>query len=247
MDTFGLPGERSPLSFSSFPAAPRSPHWPRHSLAPPTACTTGRLATEDAWERSLALGAAPSNRRGSAMSGRRPASERTAEVDRVAELLKQLEEIADRSRLAGMARYGISTTNALGVSIPELRRLARAMGIDHDRALALWTTRVHEARILASTTDEVQRVTPSQMDAWASEFDSWDLCDQVCGNLFDRTPHAFRMARAWSARRSEFVRRAGFATMACAAVHRKKKTSETSRSTPSCRRPWARRPTNGTT
>jgi 3-methyladenine DNA glycosylase AlkD len=155
------------------------------------------------------------------MSGRRPAPDRTADVDLVAEVLKQLEAIADPTRLAGMARYGISTTNALGVSIPELRRVARRMGNDHDRALALWTTGVHEARILASMTDEVERVTPSQMDAWASEFDWWDLCDQVCGNLFDRTPHAFRKARAWSARGSEFVRRAGFATMACAAVHRK--------------------------
>jgi 3-methyladenine DNA glycosylase AlkD len=155
------------------------------------------------------------------MSGRRPAPDRTADVDLVAEVLKQLEAIADPSRLAGMARYGISTTNALGVSVPELRRVARRMGNDHDRALALWTTGVHEARILASMTDEVERVTSSQMDAWARGFDSWDVCDQVCGNLFDRTPHAFRKARAWSGRRSEFVRRAGFATMACAAVHRK--------------------------
>jgi 3-methyladenine DNA glycosylase AlkD len=155
------------------------------------------------------------------MSGRRAASERTAEVALVAEVLKQLEAIADPARLAGMARYGISTTNALGVPIPELRRVARRMGNDHDRAIALWTTGVHEARILASMTDEVARVTPSQMDAWAREFDSWDLCDQVCGNLFDRTPHAFRRARAWRVRRSEFVRRAAFATMASAAVHRK--------------------------
>jgi 3-methyladenine DNA glycosylase AlkD len=155
------------------------------------------------------------------MSGRRAASERTAEVAPVAEVLKQLEAIADPARLAGMARYGISTTKALGVPIPELRRVARRMGNDHDRAIALWTTGVHEARILASMTDEVARVTPSQMDAWAREFGSWDLCDQVCGNLFDRTPHAFRRARVWSARGIEFVRRAGFATMACAAVHRR--------------------------
>jgi 3-methyladenine DNA glycosylase AlkD len=155
------------------------------------------------------------------MSRRRVAPERTAEADRVAEVLRQLEAMADPTRLAGMARYGISTTNALGVPIPELRRMARRMGNDHDRALALWTTRVHEARILASMTDEVAKVTPSQMDAWAGEFESWDLCDQVCGNLFDRTPHVFRKARAWSARESEFVRRAGFASMACAAVHRK--------------------------
>jgi 3-methyladenine DNA glycosylase AlkD len=154
------------------------------------------------------------------MSVRRAASERTAEVALVAEVLEQLEAIADPARLAGMARYGISTTNALGVPIPELRRVARRMGNDHDRAIGLWTTGVHEARILASMTDEVARVTPSQMDAWA-QFDTWDLCDQVCGNLFDRTPHAFRKARVWSASGREFVRRAGFATMACAAVHRK--------------------------
>jgi len=94
------------------------------------------------------------------MSGRPRAPERTAEVDRVAEVLQQLEAIADPSRLAGMARYGVSTTNALGMSIPELRRVARRMGNDHDRALPLWTTEVHEARILASMTDEVERVTP---------------------------------------------------------------------------------------
>jgi 3-methyladenine DNA glycosylase AlkD len=74
------------------------------------------------------------------MSGRRAASERTAEVALVAEILKQLEAIADPARLAGMARYGLSTTNALGVSIPELRRVARRLGNDHDRALALYTT-----------------------------------------------------------------------------------------------------------
>ena len=112
--------------------------------------------------------------------------------DRVPEVLTQLEALADPTRLAGMARYGISTTHALGVSMPELRRMARRMGNDHDRALALWATGVHEARILASMTDDVERVTPSQMDAWTRDFDSWDLCDQVCGNLFDRTPQKMK-------------------------------------------------------
>jgi 3-methyladenine DNA glycosylase AlkD len=142
-------------------------------------------------------------------------------VDRVPEVLTQLEALADPTRLAGMARYGISTTHALGVSMPELRGMARRIGNDHDRALALWATGVHEARILASMTDDVERVTPSQMDAWTRDFDSWDLCDQVCGNLFDRTAHAFRKAKAWSGHGREFVRRAAFATMAGAAVHRK--------------------------
>ncbi|TMK31333.1 MAG: DUF393 domain-containing protein [Actinobacteria bacterium] len=182
-----------------------------------------RPGTEETLEHASEPSAAPSTLRRNAMSRRRPAPDGTGTMggDRVPEVLTQLEALADPTRLAGMARYGISTTHALGVSMPELRRMARRMGNDHDRALALWATGVHEARILASMTDDVERVAPSQMDAWTRDFDSWDLCDQVCGNLFDRTAHAFRKAKAWSGHGREFVRRAAFATVAGAAVHRK--------------------------
>jgi len=141
--------------------------------------------------------------------------------DRLGRVLRQLDTLADRSRLAGMARYGIQVDKALGVSIPELRGIARKIGTDHDLALRLWDTGIHEARILASMVDDPKEVTPVQMDLWVRGFDSWDLCDQVCSNLFDRTSYAFDKAMRWSRRRDEFVRRAGFATMACAAVHRK--------------------------
>jgi 3-methyladenine DNA glycosylase AlkD len=59
------------------------------------------------------------------------------------------------------------------------------------------------------------------MDAWVSDLDSWDVCDAVCGNLFDRTPFAMNKAVEWTGREPEFERRAGFVVMACAAVHRK--------------------------
>jgi 3-methyladenine DNA glycosylase AlkD len=142
-------------------------------------------------------------------------------VDRVRAVLRKLNEVADRSRLAGMARYGIATDKALGVAVPELRRLAKAIGRDHELAVELWGSEIHEARMLASMIDDPRQVTESQMEAWVHEFDSWDLCDQVCGNLFDRTTSAFRKAVEWSARDDEFVKRAGFALMASAAVHRK--------------------------
>jgi 3-methyladenine DNA glycosylase AlkD len=120
-----------------------------------------------------------------------------------------------------MARYGIATDKALGVPVPRLRALARTLGRDHDLALELWRSEVHEARLLASMIDDPRQVTESQMEAWVSDFDSWDLCDQVCGNLFDRTTSAFGKAVEWSTRDEEFVKRAGFALMASAAVHRK--------------------------
>ncbi|MEC9342700.1 MAG: DNA alkylation repair protein [Pseudomonadota bacterium] len=123
---------------------------------------------------------------------------------------------------AGMARFGIATDKALGVSMPDIRAAGKAIVPDHDLAEALWATGVHEARILAGLVDRPQWVTPAQMDRWAGEFDSWDVCDQVCGNLFDRTPHARDKIVQWSGDRRAFVKRAGFATLAWRAVHDKK-------------------------
>ncbi len=129
--------------------------------------------------------------------------------------------MGDPARVAGMARYGIRTDRAVGVTVTELRRLARDLRPDHELAAALWTSGVHEARILASLIDDPELVTEAQMDAWVSGLDSWDVCDGVCGNLFDRTSFALDKAVEWSGREPEFERRAGFALMAWTAVHRK--------------------------
>ena len=142
-------------------------------------------------------------------------------AERAPEVLRSLERIGDPARRDGMARYGIDTSHALGISVTELRRLARGLGHDHELAAALWASGVHEARILASLVDEPARVSEAQMDGWVADLASWDVCDAVCGNLFDRTPFALDKAVEWSAREPEFEKRAGFALMAWAAVHRK--------------------------
>ncbi len=107
-----------------------------------------------------------------------------------------------------------------------MRRLAREIGTDHRLAEELWNTGVHEARILASMVDDPKQVTNDQMERWAGDLDSWDVCDQCCSNLFDRTDHAWQKAVEWSGRDEEFVKRAGFALMACLAVHDKAATNE---------------------
>ena len=144
-----------------------------------------------------------------------------ARTSRAQDALRSIRELADPSRLDGMARFGIDTRTAVGVTVTELRRLARGLGRDHALATELWASRIHEARILASIVDDPDAVTERQMESWVREFDSWDLCDQVCLNLFDRTPLAFDKALEWSAREREFEKRAGFALMATAAVHRR--------------------------
>ena len=120
-----------------------------------------------------------------------------------------------------MARFGIDTGRAVGVTVTELRRFARDLGHDHELAGALWASGVHEARLLASLVDEPALVSEAQMEAWVADLDSWDVCDGVCGNLFDRTSFALDKAVEWSSREAEFEKRAAFALMASAAVHRK--------------------------
>jgi 3-methyladenine DNA glycosylase AlkD len=112
------------------------------------------------------------------------------------------------------ARYGIAAPRAFGVSVGTLLRLAKGLGHDHALAAALWKSGWYEARLLAGMVDDPARVTRRQMDAWASAFDNWGVCDTVCFHLFDRTPFAWAKAREWSRSRREFVKRAGFAMMA---------------------------------
>ena len=139
-----------------------------------------------------------------------------------AELLALLRAKASPKNVEGMARFGISSKNTLGNSVVELRAIARKAGGDHQVAQDLWKSGVHEARILAAYVAEPAKVTERLMDTWVGDFDSWDVCDQVCANLFDRTPFAYAKAAEWARAEREFVRRAGFALMACLAWHDKK-------------------------
>ena len=133
-------------------------------------------------------------------------------------LLSVLRAHANPANVAGMARYGINRKGTLGVPMPVLRKLAKEAGRSHELAAELWASGIHEARILATLIDDPARVTGRQMDRWASDLDSWDVCDQACQNLFRYTPSAFAKAAQWARARREFVRRAGFSLMAGLAV-----------------------------
>ena len=138
------------------------------------------------------------------------------------QVIEELRSLADPSSLEGMARCGISTERALGgISLPVLRAMAKKIGRDHAVASDLWTSGIHEARLLAAMIDDPSQVTEEQMEAWASDFDSWDIVDGTCSSLFDKTPFAYAKAVEWSERDEEFVKRAGFVLMATLSVHDK--------------------------
>ncbi len=160
----------------------------------------------------IAAGATPKNA---------PAKKASTAPRDVRSVLRDLERHASkRFRTDMSARYGIVTKDkTFGTPMAKIKAIAWALGRDHDFAEALWRTGVYEARILASMVDEPERVTPAQMDRWARDFDNWAVCDTLCFNLFDRSPHAFAQIAKWARAKNEFVKRAAFALLACTALH----------------------------
>jgi len=137
------------------------------------------------------------------------------------EIIEELKAGANPENVEGMAKFGINPHNTLGVSVADIRKMAKEIGTNYILAGELWASGIHEARILAGLVHDPAMLTESQMEKWVHEFDSWDVCDQVCSNLFDKTPFAHRKAVEWSGKEEEFVKRAGFVMMAALAVHDK--------------------------
>ena len=144
----------------------------------------------------------------------------------VKDVLGKLQGKANPEHLEGMAKYGIAVEQRLGVSVPDMRKLAKEIGRDHRLALALWSTGIAEARILAAMIDDPDKLTEEQMEDWVKGINSWDVCDQVCMDLFRKNQLAWKKILDWSKRKEEFVKRTAFSLIACLAWHDKKAADE---------------------
>jgi 3-methyladenine DNA glycosylase AlkD len=144
----------------------------------------------------------------------------------VKDVLNKLQSKAMPNQLEGMAKYGMTVERRLGVSVPDMRKLAKEIGKDHKLALELWKTGIAEARMVAAMVDEPDKLTEEQMEDWVKDIDSWDVCDQVCMDLFEKNPLAWKKIIDWSEREQEFIKRAAFSLIACLAWHDRKAGDE---------------------
>ncbi len=144
----------------------------------------------------------------------------------VKDVLDKLQSKAQPGQLKGMAKYGMTVEQRLGVSVPDMRKLAKEIGKDHKLALDLWRTGVAEARIVAGMVGDPAKLTEEQMEEWVKGINSWDVCDQVCMNLFEKNQLAWKKIVDWSEREEEFVKRTAFSLIACLAWHDKKANDE---------------------
>ncbi|MCO5157222.1 MAG: DNA alkylation repair protein [Aquamicrobium sp.] len=138
-----------------------------------------------------------------------------------AEIAAHMETLRSETNVAGMARYGIRTDTALGISNPDMRKIARLVGRDHARAMGLWRTGIREARMLALYTAEPGHLTADEARRWAADFASWEIVD-AAADLFVEARLEAVLVPEFAADEREFVRRAAFAMIAGAAVHLKR-------------------------
>ena len=143
------------------------------------------------------------------------------------EVIKELEALSNPEDVKGMARFGINPEKTYAVRIPQLRQIAKKIGKNHEMAHKLWDAGYRETRIIASIIEDPKLVTEAQMEQWALDFDTWDICDQCCMNLFRKTSFAYEKIYQWSQRDEEFVKRASFTLIATLAVHDKKASDDT--------------------
>jgi 3-methyladenine DNA glycosylase AlkD len=144
----------------------------------------------------------------------------------VKDALGKLQKIAKPERLEEMTKYGIPREQRLYISIPDLRKLAKEIGTDHKLAMGLWRTGIGEARILAAMIDDPDKLTEEQMEEWVKDIDAWDICDQVCMDLFRKNQLAWKKILDWAKREEEFVKRTAFSLIACLAWHDKEADDE---------------------
>lgn len=137
------------------------------------------------------------------------------------EIISRLKEKANTKNVEGMAKFGMTSTNRLGISVPDMRKIAKQNGKNHDVAMELWDSKIPEAQIVAALIAEPEKLIEKQMEHWVKDINSWDVCDQVCMNLFDKSPFAWKKIHDWSERKEEFVKRTAFSLIACIAWHDK--------------------------
>lgn len=144
----------------------------------------------------------------------------------VAEIIEHLGTLRSEENIAGMSRFGIATETAIGISNPDLQKIARVVKRDHRRALELWKSGIREARMVAIYTADPKVLTSAEAHDWADDFASWEIVD-AAADLFTEIPFWQDLVAEFAADEREFVRRTAFAMIAGASVHLKKEPDAT--------------------
>lgn len=142
------------------------------------------------------------------------------------QIIKEFERLSDVDFAENMKKFGIRYVKSYGLRLPQIRKVAKQCGKNHDLALKLWNHGYHETYLMATLVEESEKVSSKQLNDWVNMFYSWDLVDQACINLLRFIPEARENIFIWCDSDEEFVKRTAFSLIAVLAVHEKESDFE---------------------
>lgn len=125
------------------------------------------------------------------------------------QLLRQIKMRKSGAVVDSMKNQGIIYNVNWGVSLVELRQLAKSYTPSHLLAFKLWNKQWRESMILATMLDVPSEVTEEQMDFWTKSFPTLEIAEQASTNLWVKTKFAFIKALEWSRGKKHLVRFTG--------------------------------------
>ena len=142
------------------------------------------------------------------------------------QIIQEFERLSDVDFAQNMKKFGIRYVKSYGLRLPQIRKVAKQCGKNHDLALKLWNHGYHETYLMATLVEESEKVSSEQLNDWVNTFYSWDLVDQACINLLRFIPEARENIFIWCDSDEEFVKRTAFSLIAVLAVHEKESDFE---------------------
>jgi hypothetical protein len=142
------------------------------------------------------------------------------------QLLNEIKLRRNGDLAASMKGQGLEYKMNWGVSVVELRELAREFKSGHLLALKLWNKQWRETMILATLLDEPEEVTEEQMDFWTKSFENREIAEQASANLWVKTKFAFVKALEWCRGKKHLVRFTGVHLMGRLALTQKNAIDE---------------------
>ena len=142
------------------------------------------------------------------------------------QIIREFERLSDVDFAQNMKKFGIRYVKSYGLRLPQIRKVAKQCGKNHDLALKLWNHGYHETYLMATLVEESEKVSSKQLNDWVNTFYSWDLVDQACINLLRFIPEARENIFIWCDSDEEFVKRTAFSLIAVLAVHEKESDFE---------------------
>ncbi len=96
-----------------------------------------------------------------------------------------------------MREKGLNYHLNWGVSLVDLRQMAKEYGKDYELAIELWKENIRECKILATMIMPAERMLPEIVDIWVEQTQEVEIAEQAAFNLYQHLDFAPEIAFRW--------------------------------------------------